>query len=154
MSPVIRTATVDDLDVLVPLFDAYRAFYERAPDPAGARAYLQARIAAADATVLIAGIDGRTVGFALMYPSWSSLAMAPVVHLSDLFVAPGSRARGAGRALIEACEAFGLRHGAVRLQLETHRTNTVAQALYTELGWELDEEFIGYTLPLTPDPGA
>lgn len=150
MSPSIRTATLADLDQLAPLFDGYRAFYERRPDPARAREYLQQRIEAAEATVLLAEHEGSVVGFALLYPSWSSLNMAPILHLSDLYVEPSARARGAGRLLMEACEALGRERGVQRLQLETQRTNTVAQALYTELGWELDDEFITYTLPLDP----
>jgi len=152
MQPTIRPATSDDIATLAPLFEAYRAFYEREPDADRARAYLQDRIAAADASALLAEVDGRVVGFALMYPGWSSLAMAPVLQLSDLYVEPGARARGAGRALLQACEAFGIARGAIRLQLETQRTNTVAQALYTELGWELDEEFISFTMPLESHP--
>jgi ribosomal protein S18 acetylase RimI-like enzyme len=148
MPITIRTATTSDIDILAPLFDAYRAFYEQTPDSGGARAYLEQRIGAADATVLLAELDDDVVGFALMYPGWSSLRMAPILQLSDLFVDPAARAQGAGRMLMEACEAFGVERGAARLQLETQRTNTVAQALYTELGWEIDEEFITYTLPL------
>jgi ribosomal protein S18 acetylase RimI-like enzyme len=148
MPITIRSATTSDIDTLAPLFDAYRAFYEQTPDSAGARAYLEQRIGAADATVLLAEFDDAVVGFALMYPGWSSLRMAPILQLSDLFVDPAARAQGAGRMLMEACEAFGVARGAVRLQLETQRTNTVAQALYTELGWDIEEEFITYTLPL------
>jgi ribosomal protein S18 acetylase RimI-like enzyme len=150
MSITLRTATTADIDSLAPLFDAYRTFYEQTPDSAGARAYLQARIEAADATVLLAEHAGAVVGFALIYPGWSSLRMAPVLQLSDLFVDPSARARGAGRMLMEACEAVGIERGVARLQLETQRTNTVAQALYTELGWEIEEDFITYTLPLGP----
>jgi ribosomal protein S18 acetylase RimI-like enzyme len=150
MPITIRTASTADIDALAPLFEAYRVFYEQTPDSAGARDYLQQRISAADATVLLAENEGSVVGFALLYPGWSSLRMAPVLQLSDLFVEPSARAQGAGRMLMEACEALGIERGAVRLQLETQRTNTVAQALYTELGWEIDEEFITYTLPLGP----
>jgi ribosomal protein S18 acetylase RimI-like enzyme len=148
MPITIRTATTADIDALAPLFEAYRAFYEQTPDAAGAADYLQQRIDAADATVLLAENEGTVVGFALLYPAWSSLRMAPVLQLSDLFVEPSARAQGAGRMLMEACEALGIERGAARLQLETQRTNTVAQALYTELGWEIEEEFITYTLPL------
>ena len=152
MDLTIRPATTDDIDTLAPLFEGYRAFYEREADPGRARDYLQARLQAADATALLAEVDRRVVGFALLYPGWSSLNMAPVLQLSDLYVEPGARARGAGRALLQACETFGIARGAVRLQLETQRTNTVAQALYTELGWELDEEFISFTMPLENHP--
>jgi ribosomal protein S18 acetylase RimI-like enzyme len=154
MTPTIRTASTADLDQLAPLFEGYRAFYERTPDGARARDYLQRRLEAADATVLLAEGEGVVVGFALLYPGWSSLNMAPILQLSDLYVDPTARARGAGRLLLDACEALGRERGVQRLQLETQRTNTVVQALYTELGWELEEDFITYTLPLDPPEQA
>jgi GNAT superfamily N-acetyltransferase len=148
MTPAIRQATLADLDLLLPLFVGYLDFYERHADHARLRAFLHDRLQAADVHVLLAEINGQTAGFALMYPGWSSLAQAPILLLSDLFVAPPLRQHGAGRALLEACEAFGKATGAVRLQLETQRTNTIAQAMYTELGWECDDEFVVYQLPL------
>jgi ribosomal protein S18 acetylase RimI-like enzyme len=150
MPLTVRPASPADLDALAPLFDAYLEFYQRPADPARTRAFLADRLGAADATVLLAKLDGQIVGFALMYPGWSSLAQAPILLLSDLFVDPAARQQGAGRALLEACEARGREVGASRLQLETQRTNTVAQALYTELGWDSDDEFVVYQLPLEP----
>jgi GNAT superfamily N-acetyltransferase len=152
MSLTIRPATPDDADALTDLFDDYLAFYGRTPAAGGSRPFLAARLQAGDARVLLAEDGGRAIGFALMYPSWSSLAQAPIFLLSDLFVDPRARQQGAGRALLEACEASGREAGMQRLQLETQRTNTVAQALYTELGWESDDEFVVYQLPLTEPP--
>jgi len=37
---VVRQATVADLDLLVPLFDAYRVFYRKPSDPDLARQFL------------------------------------------------------------------------------------------------------------------
>jgi GNAT superfamily N-acetyltransferase len=148
MSITLRHASIADLDALVPLFCGYRAFYGRDSEPARARDWLAARLAGGESTVLLACAEDRAIGFAQLFPSWSSLAMAPLWLLSDLYVDPAHRALGAGRALLEACEALGCESGACRLQLETQRTNTVAQALYTELGWESDDEFVVFTLPL------
>ena len=41
--PRTRLASLADLDALAPLMDAYRQFYEQAPDLARARAYLARR---------------------------------------------------------------------------------------------------------------
>jgi len=38
MTHTVRQATVDDVEQLVPLFDAYRQFYGRTSDAAAARA--------------------------------------------------------------------------------------------------------------------
>ena len=54
----IVTATPKELDLLVPLFEAYRAFYEIASDTAKARVYLRERLVRGDATVFLA-LQGR-----------------------------------------------------------------------------------------------
>src|SRR4026209_164854 len=60
----IRRAGVPDLDLLVPLFDAYRRFYDQPGDPALAREYLAARLARQESIVLLAvsGAPGQGVG--------------------------------------------------------------------------------------------
>ncbi|MBD8525531.1 GNAT family N-acetyltransferase [Pseudoxanthomonas sp. CAU 1598] len=147
----VRKATLDDLSVLVQLFDAYRVFYEQASDPARAKEFLQQRLHGQDSVILLAeDASGQAAGFVQMFPSFSSVSAARIWILNDLFVSPTHRKRGVGRALLGAAEQFGLDDGAHCLKLETHRTNTVAQALYVEQGWEEDREFCTYYFPLHP----
>ena len=40
MAPVIFRASAEHVDALAPLFDAYRVFYRKSPDPDGARRFL------------------------------------------------------------------------------------------------------------------
>jgi len=148
MSVHVRRATADDLDHLVPLFDGYRRFYEQASDPDAARDFLKARLDGGDSVILLAEHDGEAIGFAQLYPLFSSVRMARIWILNDLFVDAGHRQRGAGRALLEAAQAFGEADGAAALQLETQRTNSLAQSLYTRLGWEAPDDTIWFNLPL------
>jgi GNAT superfamily N-acetyltransferase len=148
MSLAVRQACANDLDALTALFDGYRRFYGQPADLERARCFLEARLCAADSVLLLAEDDTLGVGFAQMYPSFSSLRMARLWILNDLFVAAGYRQHGAGRALLEACVEYGRHSGAAALRLETQRTNNVAQALYIEQGWELDEEFCSFHYPL------
>ena len=48
MQPAIVRATSDHLEVLTPLFDAYRMFYGSDSDVAGARRFLEDRFAQSD----------------------------------------------------------------------------------------------------------
>ena len=50
--------------------------------------------------VLVAVLDGRSVGYALHGPAYESAFAARGRFLNDLAVAPGARRRGVGRALI------------------------------------------------------
>ncbi|MFV1979747.1 MAG: hypothetical protein ACC655_01210, partial [Rhodothermia bacterium] len=74
----------DDLDVLVPLFDAYRVFYEQPSDPERARTFLTARMRMGESTIFLAGLDGEPAGFVQLYPSFSSVSTARIWILNDL----------------------------------------------------------------------
>ena len=146
-----RRATLDDLDALAPLFDAYRRFYEQPGDVALASAYLHARLERGESVILVAEGDGALLGFCQLYPTWCSVAAAPIFVLYDLFVDDGVRRGGVGLALMRAAQAFGREAGAVRLDLSTARTNARAQALYESLGWQRDDVYQTYSLSLTRD---
>ena len=94
-----------------------------------ARRFLRGRLATGDSVVLLAFDGAEALGFTQLYPSFSSLGMARIFILNDLFVAPAGRRSGVGAALLDAAAAFGRASGAVRLTLSTEATNTTAQSL-------------------------
>ncbi len=145
----IRLATIADLDRLAGLFDAYRIFYEQPSDLAGARAFLGERMAHRQSVILLAqdGAD-NALGFAQLYPSFTSTAMKPIFILNDLFVTPGARQRGVGGALLQAAADHGRAMGAARLTLKTAVDNLAAQRVYEASGWACETQFLSYNLPL------
>ncbi|MCS5718343.1 GNAT family N-acetyltransferase [Herbiconiux sp. CPCC 205763] len=156
----VRPATLDDLDAIAPLFDAYRGFYglpRGASASAAARSYLGERMSRGESIVLVATVDGADdegdegaplAGFTQLYPSFCSLELAPILVLYDLFVQPDARGRGVATALLEAARQLGAEAGAARLELSTAHTNLTAQHLYESRGWQPDEEYRHYELPL------
>ncbi|HEY8860754.1 MAG TPA: GNAT family N-acetyltransferase [Candidatus Limnocylindria bacterium] len=144
--PEVRSvrAELDDLDALVPLFDAYRRFYGQTADLAGARAFLADRFKRGESVIFLAVVDGAIVGFTQLYPTFSSVSMKRLWVLNDLFVAPDARKSGAGRALLERAERWAAETGAKGLTLSTEITNLPAQRLYEACGWTKDDEFIHY----------
>ena len=56
--------------------------------------------------------------------------------LEDLFVEPGARRGGAGRALAEASIERARRRGCRRIQLDANEANEAAVGLYRSLGFE------------------
>ena len=144
----VRQATVEDLDVLVPMFDGYRQFYRQPSDPDGARRFLLDRFQHNQSVIFLALNGDAAVGFTQLYPSFSSTSMARIFVLNDLFVAAESRSRGVGAALLNAAADYGRRVGAVRLALSTEVANTTAQRLYERLGWKRDTVYYSYTLTL------
>ena len=158
----VRTATPHDLPELTRLFDAYRVFYRQPSDPAAAEHFLRERFARGDSHLFVASAEPQAdqrsarserserrkelAGFTQLYPSLSSVSMARIFVLNDLFVDPAARRSGVGRALLEAAHAFARGQGAVRVTLETAVDNRAAQALYESLGYVCDTAFQRYHL--------
>src|SRR2546428_2648945 len=136
-----------DLDDLVPLFDAYREFYEAGSDRAAARAFLTQRIERDESVIFLASTtrDGA-VGFTQLYPSFSSVSLKRLWILNDLFVRSDIRRGGVGRALLERARQHAAETGAKGLILSTVVTNKPAQTLYQSCGWQRDDEFFQYYL--------
>jgi len=147
---VIQQATPHNLDLLAPLFDAYRQFYGQRSDVPAARAFLLDRFRHSESVIFMATHDRKAIGFTQLYPSFSSISLARIYVLSDLFVASNVRKKGAGRKLLEAAVDFGRLVGACQLTLETAKTNVTAQSLYEACGWTRDTEFYVYQITLTP----
>jgi GNAT superfamily N-acetyltransferase len=144
----VRQATVADLNLLVPLFDDYRRFYRQPSAPEQARRFLMERFKHSESVIFLAFDDAAAIGFTQLYPSFSSSAMARILVLNDLFVAPDARRRGAGSALLQAAARYGRDAGAVRLVLSTEMANTAAQLVYERMGWKRDTVFCVYHLAL------
>ena len=77
----------------------------------------------------LAVADHAVIGFAVCLLHEGSWALTPHCYLEDLFVAPESRGRGAGRALIEDIRALARAKGWNRLYWHTREDNP-ARRLY------------------------
>jgi ribosomal protein S18 acetylase RimI-like enzyme len=141
-----RIATIADVDVIAPLFDAYRQFYKQPHDLVKAKNFVHARIHRQESVILLAcNADQKVIGFCQLYPTFCSVEAQPIYTLYDLFVDPDTRRSGAGKILLLAAEKFAVDNGMVRLDLTTAKTNLPAQAAYESLGWVRDEIFYAYS---------
>ena len=149
----ISTATKADVAAIAPLFDAYRQFYQYAPDLALANRYIAERIEKADALILLAqDASAQALGFCQLYPTFCSLEAKPIYALYDFYVAPAARGAGIGNLLLLAAEQSAREHGMCRLDLTTAKTNLPAQAAYEALGWVRDEVYFSYSKAVSPPP--
>ena len=140
----IRQAAQADLEDLARLFDAHRQLQGKEANVAAARDFLQARFENGESIVFLALDGDAAIGFAQLYPTFSSTALARVFILNDLFVAEAGRRRGVATRLLETVEAHAFERGAVRVTLNVARNNPVAQALYDARGWRRDAEYFMY----------
>jgi GNAT superfamily N-acetyltransferase len=146
--------TSEQVDLVIPLFDAYRQFYGQMSDLEGARRFLAERLERGESVIFAVVEEGRALGFTQLYPSFSSVSMEPIWILNDLFVAENARRRGVGARLLRAARDHASLTGAVRLALSTAVTNTKAQALYEQDCWRQDTEFFHYEYELSQKEGG
>ncbi|WP_040285038.1 GNAT family N-acetyltransferase [Sporosarcina koreensis] len=144
----IRQAGIGDLEEAAELFNAYRMFYEQPSDAEGARTYIRDRLVNEESVIFIARKDGASVGFAQLYPVFSSIAMRKSWILNDMFVHPDARNLGIGQRLLDSVKAYADETGAKSIVLETAPDNYGARKLYEKNGYVRDTGFYHYELSL------
>ncbi len=146
MSIVISPVGLEQLDQLLPLFEKYLVFYRQPCAPDKCRAYLQTRIERGEAQIFIARDGEQALEFVLSYPNFSSVSLARTLTLNDLYVCESARRQGVARQLITATLNYASSINAVRIDLSTACDNHAAQALYRQLGFVQDTDYLSYRL--------
>ena len=138
-----------DVPDILPLMRAYCDFYEVSPSEEDLVAMARALIDDPErqgVQLIARDGDGRAVGFATVFWSWSTSDAARLGVMNDLFVTELARGHGLAERLIEACRAEAARRGARRLTWQTAPDNARAQAVYDRIG-ATRERWIDYWLP-------
>ena len=82
----------------------------------------------------IAEVDGQPVGFALWFYSYSTFRGRAGIYLEDLFVEPGARGEGAGKALLRRLAQRCVEADLGRLEWAVLDWNAPSIAFYDSLG--------------------
>ncbi|MFV0233012.1 GNAT family N-acetyltransferase [Empedobacter falsenii] len=136
-----KQATINDLQTLAPLFDAYRQFYDKESDVEGAKEFLLERIANNESVIYLAFDEKENaVGFVQLYPLFSSTRMKRFWMLNDLFVSPEFRGQGFSRELIDQAKKLCRKTDACAMLLETSVTNHIGNSLYPSAGFQLRDD--------------
>jgi len=89
--------------------------------------------------------DGRAIGFATIFWTWSTLSASRIGVMNDLFVADAARGSGLADALIGACVERCRERGATSLGWQTAKDNHRAQGVYERVGGKR-EEWLDYSI--------
>lgn len=139
----ITKASLSDIDIIAPLFDAYRVFYKQESDILTAKKFISDRLHKNESTIFLARSGDEVVGFTQIYPVFSSVTVQRMHILNDLFVNSDFRGKGIATLLLNEAKHFAVENGSKGLGLETAHDNP-AQALYERLGWEKDDSTLHY----------
>ena len=134
----IRFITPKDFDQWLPLWDGYNAFYGRSGQtalPLEITRMTWSRFFDAYEPVhaLVAETDGQLLGLTHYLFHRSTISIAPVCYLQDLFTSEAARGKGVGRALINGVYEQAKLAGANRIYWQTHETNHTAMQLYDKV---------------------
>ena len=133
----IRPAAAGDVEVLAALVGGLIAQYGlTVPVDLAAALKRHGFGKAVHFQAFLAEDGGRAVGAVLFYPVYHPSQAAPSLFMEDLFVDPGARGRGVGRALIARLAAHAHAAGYVGVEWTVERSNEAAHAYYTRLGAE------------------
>jgi ribosomal protein S18 acetylase RimI-like enzyme len=131
----IRTATPEDVDLLMSLVERLESELPPLPYPEDPAEFERAKVErmVSDGVALVAEDDGRPVGYALArYGDHGPTT----VYVSDLWVDAVARRRGVGRELLRGVGTAAAARGVSHVVLDADAKNRDAIAFYEHLGFE------------------
>jgi GNAT superfamily N-acetyltransferase len=96
--------------------------------------------------LFIARTDGRAVGYAVVFETYSTFLALPTLYLEDLFVRPEARGTGAGSALFSRVRTEARERGCGRLEWACLNWNQLAIDFYARRGANHLDEWRSYRL--------
>ena len=94
------------------------------------------------AGALLGRCGGELAGYAIYFFTFSSFLGRAGIWLEDVYVRPGFRQRGLGRALIQAVARIGVARGCGRFEWTALDWNTKALEFYRGLGARTLDEWL------------
>ncbi len=149
MTLLVRTATEADLPRLVPMMVDFNRLesidwsFER-----GERSLRQLLSSPELGYVGLGEVDDATCGYFVLTFGYDLEWNGRDAFLTELYLVPGARGQGLGRALLGAAEAAAVSRGTRALHLMVRPENVTALGLYVRMGFsEPSRRFL--TKPLT-----
>lgn len=148
MSIRIRQATPADANAIYDMIFEL-AVYEKAPEevvtsPDEIRETLFG--AGSKTEALMCEVEGKTVGYAVFFTSYSTWLGRNGIYMEDLYVSPESRGIGAGKALLKHIAQLAVQRKCGRLEWSVLDWNQPAIDFYLSIGAAPQNEWVRYRL--------
>ena len=147
-SLTIRNATVQDCKLILQ-FVTELAIYEKLEEEMVAtEQHYQDTLFCENprAQALICESDGKPIGFALYFFSYSTWLGKYGIYLEDLYVSPSARGLGGGKALLQKLAQIALAEDCGRIEWSVLDWNEPAIQFYRSLGAGPKDGWVGYRL--------
>lgn len=144
----VRKARPEDGPAIVGLVEALLEYEHIGPMAEGAHDRLISELFAPLSRLasFVAEIDGRIIGYSIVYETYSTLWGQPRLFIEDIFVLPEYRSQRAGYELFRAVVRHALHRGCTQMHWEALTWNQLAIDFYERLGAERDEGWYTYRL--------
>jgi GNAT superfamily N-acetyltransferase len=141
---LIRAAGERDVPELLRLIKGLAEYEKLADQAVGTAPLLHAALFGERPVceALVAEHQGRAVGFALYFWTFSTFLCKPGLYLEDLFVEPGHRGAGIGKALLQRLAARVVERGGGRFEWRVLDWNEPSIRFYESLGAVLMREWL------------
>lgn len=142
----LRMATADDAEILDEMIAAFAA-YERMPN-ASTPASLRQELSRPDRVfeAVIAFHEGKAVGFAVFFHTYSTFIAKRGLYLEDIYVREGCRNKGIATALLRYIAKTALERNLGRVEFTVLLWNTVAIEFFETLGATPNSAWTTYRL--------
>ena len=131
---VVRMATVDDAAALNDMVAAFAAF-ERLPNNSTTES-LRAELSSSDRVIqtVLAFLDGKPVGMAVFFQTYSTFAARRGLYLEDIYVKEEFRNLGIATAILRFIAKTAVERNYARVEFTVLLWNTVAIEFFETLG--------------------
>jgi GNAT superfamily N-acetyltransferase len=136
MTLTIRAARPGEAGTILSFVEALARYEKLSDEVEATEAMIDAALFGPDPKVFaeIAEVDGDAVGFALWFYNFSTFGGRHGLYLEDLFVDPGHRGRGIGRALLRRLARRCVAEGLGRFEWSVLDWNAPSIAFYSAMG--------------------
>ena len=144
----IRKARAED-SALILRFVKELAIYERAENEVIATVSdIKISLFGGDSTTsaVICDIDNESAGFAVYFLNYSTWLGKHGLYLEDLYISPGYRGFGAGKALLKHLAKIAVSMNCGRFEWSVLDWNESAIQFYLSIGAKPQNEWVGYRL--------
>jgi ribosomal protein S18 acetylase RimI-like enzyme len=137
----IRQPLLEDIQQLKELMIQYIVgFYRyRQPEDGQLDELIQVLLEQQEGIQFVAEDDGKLIGFATLYFTYSTVRAAKIAVMNDLFVVEEFRGQGVAPKLFAACKGYAARNRYAKLTWETAKDNYRAQRFYEKMGGDRGE---------------
>lgn len=144
----IRPARTDDVPVILQFVKDLAEYEKAAHEVKATEDMLHESLFGnrPDAHALVAEHKAQPVGFALYFYNFSTWLGRPGLYLEDIYVDPGVRGLGIGKAILARLASIAVERGCGRFEWSVLDWNEPSIRFYDSLGARAQKEWVPYRL--------